>query len=46
MHHGYSDYLERMEETEKHDSEDKLGEQEEKGCRCDVQDPFIAAPRQ
>jgi hypothetical protein len=41
MHHGQSDYLERMEKAEKHNSDNKLSEQEEKWCRCDVQDPFI-----
>lgn len=46
MHHGQRNYLECIEETEKDDSDDKLGEQEEKRCSCDVEDPFIAAPRQ
>lgn len=30
-----------MGEIEKDDSDDELGEQEEKRCSCDVQDPFI-----
>jgi hypothetical protein len=32
-----------MAEIEEDDSDDKLSEQEEKRCSCDVQDPFIAA---
>ncbi len=46
MHHGEGNYLDRMAEIEKDDGDDKLGEQEEKRCSCDVQDPFITAPCQ
>jgi len=35
-----------MKERKKNDSDDKLGEQEEKGRGCDVQDPFIAMKSQ